>query len=57
MFGEINSLLSNPLLGIGGLLLLALGAYLIKDYIHAFLVRRRQERARERARREFWGYD
>lgn len=57
MFGQINSLLSNPLMGIGGLLLVALLAYLIKDYIHGFLVRRRQERERERARREFWGYD
>jgi uncharacterized protein (DUF2062 family) len=44
-------------MGILGVLVVVLFAYLIKDSLQAFRLRRRQERERERARREFWGYD
>ena len=57
MIGAISSILSDALLGSLGVLVLALVAYLVKDSIHSFRLRRKQERERERARREFWGYD
>lgn len=57
MNGLMSSLLADTLMGVIGVVSASAAACLMWESVRTLWLRRRQQRERARARREFWGYE